>query len=75
MVLTGLIMLGMPYVMVTLLSWNNGPFSCTELEKPGPTNSGGVQEPTRKDYRHSEFPTKRGCQVWARRDRDCLWMC
>ena len=42
MVLTGLMMLGMPYIMVTLLPSADVPCSPTELEKPGPANVGGA---------------------------------
>lgn len=62
MVLTGMMMFGMPYIMVTLTPVNV-PCSHIELEKPGPANAGGTQKPARKDCKHPKLPTERGRQV------------
>lgn len=71
MVLTGLMMLGMPYIMVSLLSPVDVPCSRIGAEKLGPANTGGAQKPARKDCKHSKFPTERGCQVWVCHHRAC----
>lgn len=63
MVLTGLMMLGMPYIMVTLLFPHNVPCSRIELEESRPANAGGTQKPAGKDCKRSKLPTERGCQV------------
>lgn len=63
MVLTGLMTLGTPYLMVTLLFLVDVSCSRIEPEKHGPTNIGGAQKPARKDCKHSEFLTEWGRQV------------
>lgn len=75
MVLTGAMMLGTPYIMVTLLFPIKVPPSRIELEKPGPPNTGGTQKPARKACKHSKLPTERGCQVWVRQHYGCEGIC
>lgn len=75
MVLTGAMMLGTPYIMVTLLFPIDIPCSRIEPEKPGPANIGGTEKPARKDCKHSELPTERGCQVWVCLRHDCEGLC
>ena len=75
MVLTGVMMLGMPYIMLTLLSLVDVPCSRIELEKLGPANAGGTQESTWKDCGCSKLPAERGCQVWVCLHSDCLGSC
>lgn len=75
MVLTGLMMFGMPYIMVTLLSPIDVPCSRIGSEKLGSANTGGAQKPARKDCKHSKFPTERGRQVWVCPRRDCQGIC